>query len=70
MPAVDDPRMNRATVSLVPRPKRRWMLMPKSVPSGRTMNAKENSPKARSVPSSRSTKGKNTHGKTSAEAIP
>ena len=70
IPAVEQPSRNKAAVSLVLRPKRRWMAMPPSVPSGRTMKATANSAKASKVPSSRSTNGKNTDGNTSTEAMP
>jgi len=42
MPAVEKPSRNSAIVSLVSRPRRRWMRMNKTVPMGRAMKAKEN----------------------------
>ena len=70
MPAVEMPSRNSAIVSLASRPKRRWTAMEMTVPKGRAMKAKEKITKAKSVPSRRFSKGKNTAGKTRTEAIP
>ena len=70
MQQVDRPSRNSAPVSRVLRPKRRWIMSPPSVPSGRTKKASANSANARNVPSSGPEFGKNTVGNTSAEAMP
>ena len=68
MATVEVPSRNSATVSLMPRPKGRWIAM-KIVPSGRATNASENIANEYSVPSSRSANGKKTLGKTTTEAM-
>ena len=50
MPAVEVPSRNSATVSLAPRPKRRWIAMNITVPTGRAMKASEKITKEYSVP--------------------
>jgi len=57
-------------VNLVARPQRRCTCIEITVPMGRAMNANEKMTKAYSVPSSRCSKGKNSAGKTSTEAMP
>lgn len=66
MPTVHTPSKNRAMVSLVPRPQRRWMAMEMAVPTGRTTKATASSAKAASVPSRRDKKGNRKDGKTNA----
>ena len=70
MPAVDVPSRNSAIVSLVPRPKRRWISMNSTEPNGRAMNATEKIANDQSVPSSGASNGKNSAGNTSTEAMP
>ena len=63
MPAVEVPSTNSASVSLVPRPHRRWISMNTTVPIGRAMNASEKTANESSVPSRRDSNGKNMNGK-------
>ncbi|MNT30796.1 hypothetical protein D3C72_1666070 [compost metagenome] len=64
------PSRNSAIVSLVSRPKRRWIAIEITVPKGRAMKANEKITKAQSTPSRRCSNGKNTAGNTSTEAMP
>ena len=70
MPTVEVPSTNSASVSLVPRPHRRWISMNTTVPIGRAMNANEKTTNESSVPSRRDSNGKNMKGNTSTDAMP
>ena len=70
MPAVEVPSRNSAAVSLMPRPKRRWMRMNTIVPTGRAMKANEKTTNEYSVAFRRDSKGKKTAGNTSTDAMP
>ncbi len=70
MPTVEVPSANSASVSLVPRPQRRWISMNTTVPIGRAMNANEKTKNESSVPSRRDSNGKKMKGNTSTEAMP
>ena len=70
MPTVEVPSTNSASVSLVPRPHRRWISMNTIDPIGRAMNANEKMVNEYSVPSRRDSNGKNMKGNTSTDAMP
>ena len=70
MPAVATPIRNSATVSFISRPKRFCKAMNAMVPNGRATKARAKMLNAYNSPSRRDTKGKNTEGNTSTDAIP
>ncbi len=69
MEAVEPPSRNMAMVSFTPRPNRRSISMKMTDPTGRARNARENTAKESSVPSTALNWGNTTFGNTSTEAM-